>query len=89
MQMCAGADGVGKVNFATSAFLILAANTVTATATRGSASARPIGVASSAIKVLTVLFHHRLFRITHPSPFFFFVIRNFLTSVTTLTDYFK
>lgn len=46
-----GAGGAGKANFATSASLTRDASTATATVTRGSASARPTGVASSAIKV--------------------------------------
>ena len=45
------ADAVGKAKTATSAWCIRAASTATATARRGSASATPIGAASSAIKV--------------------------------------
>ena len=46
-----GVDQVGKVNFVTSACLILVASTDTAMEPLGSVSAKRIGAASSAIKV--------------------------------------
>lgn len=81
-SIIAGADRVGKVNFATSASLTRAASTVTAMA-RFSASARPTGVATSAIKVRKVLSLKSWRHVTRRYGALMTLEMHFITSVTT------